>query len=295
MSAWRSSTARPSRKGLLAQLRLEHPLLMPEVLPDRAGHGEAGAVGAAEQIDHVPDHGGHDLDVVRGHVRRPAQPVRGAEVGHAEAQGQDAVAVLVDGAGDPGEGVTPRLQMQELGRLQDGHREEAPPGGRLRGGERLQERPAPLLGEFRQYESGQQPHGGAEAAHEVGDLPGGADADEQQRRPRVRPGREVGELPDQIPLGVRHLGVVDRVLQAQHHRDDAPGRLLEDVIGEARPRGRAVERGPEGRREQAGRRVRGEVAGLPIEQTLSHLRGDMPEMTHETPPSCRSGPNLSGR
>ena len=39
----------------LPQLRLEDPLVAAVVLPDRPGHGEAGAVGAAEHVDDVAD------------------------------------------------------------------------------------------------------------------------------------------------------------------------------------------------------------------------------------------------
>ena len=98
------------------------------------------------------------LDVVRGHVGRPAQPVGGAEVGDAEPQREHPVAVLVDGAGDA---------VQGLGAGLAGAAARATPGPawrtaagrsrRLGGGERLQEGDAALLGELGQHESGQQP------------------------------------------------------------------------------------------------------------------------------------------
>lgn len=178
MSEARSSSARPRKAA--PQLWLEHALLDTEVLPDRPGDGEAGAVGPAQDIDHVGDDGGDDLDVVGRHVGRAAEPVGRAEVGDTQPQRQDAVPVLVHGAGDPGERGGAGLDVEQLGRLQHGHREEAVAAERLGGGQRLQVRHAALLGELREDEARQQADGGAEPAHQVGDLLGVADPDEEQ-------------------------------------------------------------------------------------------------------------------
>ncbi len=120
-------------------------------------------------------------------------------------------------------------------------------GGGLGGGERLEERQAPLGGELGQHESGQHRGGGAEAADQVADLLRHADPDEQQRQVRPGPSGEFGELADQVLLAGDDLGVADGVLEAQHHGDHAAGALLEDVVGEPGPCGGAVERGAERR------------------------------------------------
>jgi hypothetical protein len=272
------------QEGALPQQRLEHALLDPEVLPHRPGHGEAGPVGATQHVHHVGDHGGDDLHVVGRHVGAPAQPVRGAEVRHAEAQGEHAVAVLVDCPGDALQGRHARLAVEQLRRLQHRHGEEAAAAFGLGGRQRLQEGDAAFPGELRQDESGQQPDGGSEASDQVGDLLGDADPDEEQRQVRARKAGEGRELADEVLLARADVRVVDRVLQAQDHGDHAATGLLEDVVGEAFAGGRAVERGAEGGREQPGRRIRGERARFAVEEALPHLRGDVPEMTHGTPP-----------
>ena len=151
------------QEGAAPQLRLEHALLDAEVLPHRPGHGEAGAVGPAQHVHHVGDHGGDDLDVVRGHVGGAAQPVRGAEVGDAEPQREDPVAVLVDGAGDARRGSRrASRRCSSSGDSRTGIAKSRRPLAASARGERLQEGHAALLGELRQHESGQQPDGGAE-------------------------------------------------------------------------------------------------------------------------------------
>ena len=67
-----------------------------EVLPDRSGDGEAGAVGAAEHVDDVGDDRGDDPHVVDRQVAVRGAGRRRAEVGGADAHGEDAVAVLVE-------------------------------------------------------------------------------------------------------------------------------------------------------------------------------------------------------
>ena len=145
------------------------------------------------------------------------------------------------------------LQVQQLGRLQHRHGEQPVPARGLGVGERLQERDAALLGELRQHESGQQPDGGAEPPHEVGDLLGRADPDEEQRQRRrpAAPARSAN-CRTRFSSAAATSRVVDRVLQAQHHGDDAAAGLLDDVVGERGPGGRAVEGGAEGGGEQRG-------------------------------------------
>ena len=59
----------------LAQLRLEEPLGVGEVLPDRAGDHEPVVVGAAEHVDDVGQRVGDRPDVVDGEVAGAAQAV----------------------------------------------------------------------------------------------------------------------------------------------------------------------------------------------------------------------------
>lgn len=117
-----------------------------------------------------------------------------------------------------------------------------------------------------------------------------ADADEQQGH-FATARRKVGELPDQVLLGARHLGVVDRILQAQHHGDDSAAGLLDDVVGESGPGGGAVERGTEGGREDRGKRTGIEGARLPEEQIAPRRSCDMTEMTHVIPPVLPGRPD----
>lgn len=177
--------------------------------------------------------------------------------------------------------------MEQLGGFQDGHGEEAVPAAGLGGGQRLQVGHAALLGELREDEAGEQADGGAEAAHQVGDLLGVADPDEEERGlglARLGTGGEVGELGHEVGLGTGDVGVGDRVLQAEDHRDDAAGGLLVDVVGEGGARGRAVQRRPQGGGQDGGRRLGREDGGLPVEEAPPRFRGKMPEMTHVNPP-----------
>ncbi len=173
--------------------------------------------------------------------------------------------------------------MEQFGGLQHRHGEQPLPGGAFGPGERFEEGDAGLLGELRQYESGQQRRGAAEPVHEVGDLGGGADPDEEQRQPVAGTGGEFGELPDEVGLTGGDVPVVDRVLQAQHHGHHPEAGLLADVVGEVRAGGRAVEGGSEGDGEDAGGRVRGELLGFPVEEFTSEIRREVFEMSHDAP------------
>ncbi len=88
-----------------------------------------------------------------------------------------------------------------------------------------------LLVELGEYESGQQPDGAAEAAHEVRYLLGGADADEEQRQLGGLV-LQLGELPDEVLLGPRDIAVADGILQAEDHGDHSAAGLLADVGGQ---------------------------------------------------------------
>ena len=207
---------------------------------------------------------GDDLHVVRRHVGRAAQSVGGAEVGDAEAQGEDPLAVLLHGAGDAGQGLGPGLQVEQLGRFQDGHGEEPAAARGLGGGERLQEGDAALLGELRQDEAAEQP---------------------RRRRRAAAPGRESGpgsrtrtKSSGSLarPAASRSANWRTRLasaaatsassMESSRHStmDTTPRRgLLQDVVGEGGPGRRAVERGAEGGRQHACGRARGELARAP--------------------------------
>lgn len=259
--------------------------MQPEVLPHRAGDREACAVRPSEHIHHVGDHGGDDLNVVGRHVGRSAQAVGGAEIRDAEPQGQHPVAVFVDGPGDALKGLGAALQMQQLRRFQHRHREEPAGAVGLGRGQRLKERDATFLGEFRKYKSRQSVDGASHAAHQVRYLTGGADADEQQRQAGAGGGRlvEETELPYEVLLAGLDIPVSYGVLKTQHHGQHATPGLLEDVGGEARAGGGAVERGPQSDRERASRRIGGELHRLLVEQCLPSLGREMPKMLHITP------------
>lgn len=123
----------------------------------------------------------------------------------------------------------------------------------------------------------------AQAPHQVGDLLRRTDPDEEKRQVTAGVRGKVGELADDVPLGVGDLGVLDGVLQAQHHGHHATSGLFADGVGQCGPGGGGVEGRSQGDREHPGGRVGGEVARLPVEEALTHLRGDVPEMTHDSP------------
>ena len=286
MSAVRSSSAR-SEEGAAAQLRLEHPLLEPEVLPHRTGDREAGAVGPAQHVHHVGDDGGDDLDVVRGHVGRPAQPVGGAEVGDAEPQRQHPLAVLVDGAGDARRGSrrgSPGAAARATpGRASRTAAARSPPRPSARASRNGMPRSSVNFGSTNPDSSRTA---GPSRAHQVGDLLG-----------RRGPGRTAAAAPAPAPRSARSANCRTRFSSAaatsassmessRHSTIETTPRpaCLRMSSASRGPGGGAVERGAQGRGEHAGRGVGGELARLLVEEALPHLGRDVPEMTHDDSP-----------
>ncbi len=161
------------------------------------------------------------------------------------------LAVLVEQRGDAGERLLAGLAVNDLARLEHGHREQPVPAAQGGVVDRVQEGGAVGVGELGQDEPGQHPDVVAEALRDHRHLLGVADADEDERAVGVRvdgglPGGEQAELGDDVGAGGGLVGVADRVLEAQHAAHDARGGLPGEVGGQGRAGGRHVERRAKG-------------------------------------------------
>ena len=147
------------------------------------------------------------------------------------------------------------------------------------GDDRLEERRAVVLVELRHDEAGEHVGLVAEGSDQHRDLLDRADPDEDHRQ-RLGPPAELAQLGDRVPFGAVEIVIGDGVLEADDHGDDALGGPPDDVVGQSRPRGRAVQRGAHGDAQLFRVVVDAEVLRRAREQPVPVRVAEEGEMSH---------------
>ena len=152
-----------------------------------------------------------------------------------------------------------------------------------RGRDLVEERAAGRGGELGDHDAVEPVGEVAETLHEVSDLLGAPDPDEDERSGATGL-EQLAKLVDQVLLGVLDVAVGDRVLEAEHRAHHAARVGRDQVLLDRGPGGGRVEGRAERNRQQVAIGPAVELLGDPMEEPLHGSIVEELEVTHSPSP-----------